>query len=69
MSSPLTVLAVCGEAFSSLWTLVNSVTNGVMGFAGFPEHRKDEERPGWATKLIYGLLVVLLILFLWLAIH
>jgi hypothetical protein len=63
------LLTGLADLIGSVWTRFNSVTNGIMGFAGFEEHPEDDERPAWVAYLVYGLLVLLLILFVWLAIH
>ncbi|HEX3132218.1 MAG TPA: hypothetical protein VHX44_01405 [Planctomycetota bacterium] len=51
-----------------MWTLFNSVTNGVMAFAGF-EEPDEEEHPTWVTFLIIGLLMLVIFALYWTAAH
>lgn len=63
-------LNVYSLLIGSVRKLFNSSTNGIMGFAGFPEYRKDEDknRPTWVAYLIFSLLVLVLIVVLRVAI-
>lgn len=54
----LTVLAFVGDAVLGLWCVLKAVVDGVMGFAGYPEHDDDETRvPAWLGWLVWFIAV------------
>jgi hypothetical protein len=67
--SVYSLLTGLADLIGSVWTSFNSVTNGIMGFAGFEESNDDEERPTWVTFLVIGVLVLVIFAFYWTAAH